>query len=239
MENQNKLIGILNKQLEALRKIRNESGCMGYQPFSDNQELHQARQKLNRWEVRTSQVIKKYTNAEEEDRFARCANNIDLSTQIQQYDSYLQELINEIKNNPEFFDESQSDDFIINMLNNMHEEVVKIVKDKIQYGDYKNIILDTCISLENYIKKKVNNPKMDISGAKLMEHIFSKDKFIIKLSDEVEERKGFMFLFSGVIKAIRNRCSHNLYSIDLQEALEILAFVSFLFRTVDKGRVKR
>ena len=195
-----------------MRKIRDESGYIEYDPFSNNSGLYSAQQKLSRWEVKTSQVIKKYIDAEEEKRFARCANNMDLSIQIQQFDSYLQALINVIKDDPEFFDEFQSDDFTINILNNMHEEVVKIAKDKIQNGDYKNIILDTCISLENYIKKKINNPKMEISGAKLMEHIFSKDKFIIKLSDTEEERKGFMFLFSGVIKAIRNQCSHKLYS---------------------------
>ena len=239
MRNRNKLIEILNRQLEALREIQNKSGYIDYHPFSNNQGLHQETQKLNRWEIRTSQVIKKYINAEEKNRFESCANNMDLGIQIQQYDSYLQELINDIKNNSEFFDESQSDDLIIDVLNNMHEEVVKISKDKIQYGDYKNIILDTCISLENHIKKKINNPNLDISGAKLMEHIFSKDKFIIELSDKKEERKGFMFLFSGVIKAIRNQFSHKLYSINLQEAVEILGFLSFLFRTVDKGKVKK
>ena len=240
MENQNKLIGMLNKQIEALRKIREESGYIEYQPFSDNQGLHQATQKLNRWEVRTSQVIKKYIDAEEEKRFARCANNMDLSIQIQQYDSYLQALINEIKHNPGFFDEFQSDDFIIDILNNMHEEVVKIAKDKIQNKDYRNIISDVCISLEKYIQKKKNNPKvLNIGGAKLMEYVFSKDKFLIELSGEAEEQQGFMFLFSGTIKAIRNKYTHNLYSIDSKEALEILGFLSFLFRIVDKGRVKR
>ena len=240
MENQNKLIEMLNRQLEALRKIQDESGYIEYDPLSNNSGLYSAQQKLSRWEVKTSQVIKKYIDAEEEKRFARCANNMDLSIQIQQFDSYLQALINEIKDDPEFFDEFQSDDFTINILNNMHGEVVKIAKDKIQNGDYKNIILDTCISLEGYIKKKTNNTNIaDIAGAKLMEHVFSENNPIIHISKKAEEQKGFMFLFSGAMKAIRNQCAHKLYSVDLQEALEILGFLSFLFRVVDKGSLKK
>ena len=241
MKNPNKIIEILNNQLEALRKIRDESGYIEYDPLSDNQGLHQATQKLNRWEIRTSQVIKKYIDVEEENRFRRCANSMDLSVQIKQLDSYLQALINDIKDNPDFLNEYQSDDFIIDMLSNMHKEVTKIAKDRIQdEKGYRGIISDVCTALESYTKEKVNDHEIqNIGGAKLMEHVFSKDKAIIKLSDKQEEQKGFMFLFSGAIKAVRNKCTHELYSIDLHEVLDILGFLSFLFRTVDKGKVKK
>ena len=154
MNNQNELIEILNKQLEALRKIRDESGYVGYQSLLVNQKHYQVKQKLDRWEIRTSQIIKKHIDVEEEERFANCVNNMDLSIQIQQYDSYLQELINEIKQSPEFFDEFQSDKSTLSQL-----EIKKIwgedyVNKKLVFLSHKAEYKKEMSDIKNNLKKE-------------------------------------------------------------------------------------
>ena len=197
------------------------------------------------WLEDTSQIIKMRFSPEKEKQFHNhCIKGMRLKDQMSNCVEYLKILIDKIKDYPEYPIDTnkkfQNENVITKTLNNMHKEVVKITKDQMKHKNYRNIISDVCIALESYIRKKINSPDiMDIGGAKLMEHVFSKDKPIIKLSDKAEEQKGFMFLFSGAIKAIRNQCSHKIYSISLQEALEALSFLSLLFRTVDKGKVKK
>ena len=246
MRNQNELIKLLNKQLQELINLKSELGYVSDFGF-DTIELvgHEkkkslGKQKLLRWIDNTFKIIKKNIGSVEGKRLKDCLKSGTLKNQVIDCCSYLEILIEEVKQNSESFEGTQTDDFITNILSNMHAEVVKIARDRIQSKDYKNIILDISISLENYTKKKTtSNNTMHMSGVKLMEYVFSKNNPIIQISKKAEEQQGFMFLFSGAIKAIRNQCAHKLYNIDLQEALEILNFLSFLFRVVDKGSSKK
>ena len=189
MNNQNELIKILNKQLEALRKIRDESGYTGHRPFSNNQGHHQARQKLDRWEVRTSQMIKKHIGAEEEERFAHCVNNMDLSVQIQQYDSYLQVLINEIKQNPEFFDEFQSDK------SNLSQSEMK----KIWGENYVNKKL-VFLSHKAEYKEEVSKIKDDLKKENINCFIAHQDiKPSLEWQKEIIKALDTMHIFIGIV----------------------------------------
>ena len=248
MENQN-LIESLNNQLTKLENIMRESGYdsdldVGVVFLEVDDKKSIGKQKFFRWVDDTFKIIETNISLAEGKKLQECLKNMRMAIKMRNCYSYLKVLISDIENNAEKYisisTKCQSDDFILTPLNNMHKEVLKVAKDRIQHKEgYRGIISDVCIALEDYIKKKINNPNIqDIGGAKLMEHVFSKDKPIIRLSDKAEEQKGFMFLFSGAIKAIRNKCTHKLYKLDLQEVLEILGFLSFLFRTADKGKVK-
>ena len=248
MKNQNDLIQTLNTQLQKLKKIRSESGYDSFiEPidFSGHNEAV-VKQAFFNWLDDTSQIIKMRFSPEKEKLFHnRCIKSMKLKDQMSNCIEYLKALIDKIENNPEYPTETtkkfQNENIIIKTLNNMHVEVIKIAKDRIQHKEgYRGIISDVCTALESYIKQKVSNSKIqNIGGAKLMEHVFSKNEPIIIVSDKQEEQKGFMFLFSGVVKAVRNKCTHKLYKLELQEVLEILGFFSFLFKVVDKGKVKK
>ncbi len=65
---------------------------------------------------------------------------------------------------------------------------------------------------------------------------FSKHNAVLKLSEEPEEQEGFMHLYLGAIKALRNKYSHD---VDAKpeseaEAAEWLYFASALFRLLDR-----
>ena len=229
MDSQNTLIEILNAQLKKLEQIMSES------TYSTTSMINE---KFFRWHDNTSEIIKRHINVQEAERFRKCQMFIKIKDRISNCDSYLKVLIDDIKDNPDRYanisEKSQNDNFV----NSMHKKIVQVASIKIQNKDYRGAILDSCTALDNYVKEKINiNKIMDMSGVKLMECVFSKDKPIIKLSDKPEEQKGFMFLFSGVMKAVRNPSTHKLHQLDsLSETLEILGFLSFLFRLVDKGK---
>lgn len=240
------VIELLKNQLSNLEDLRTSSDFDSDLPSDilcpldilppHNSLRAETTQKFLRLSNNTSEIIKKRISQKEEQNFiSSCLNNADLETKISHSIEYLKALISNIEKNPEHFKESQSDAYIMSMLNNMHKEVTKIAKDKMENKDYRGAVLDVCIALEGYVKKK--SKKYDI-GAKLMEKVFSADSPVIKISNKPEEQRGHMFLFSGAMKAIRNRYSHDINQVNpLQETLEILGFLSFLFRTVDENSV--
>lgn len=79
------------------------------------------------------------------------------------------------------------------------------------------------------------------TGLKLMMHVFDEQKPILRLNklsslSEVDEQKGFRFLFSGAIMAIRNPRGHEVnLTDDPDTCLDHLAFVSLLLRRLEES----
>jgi uncharacterized protein (TIGR02391 family) len=123
-------------------------------------------------------------------------------------------------------------------LKKLHPKVVKIAKPLFKDKHYRSAILDTYIGLVNAVKVKASIT--DFDGVDLMHRAFSKDKPVLKLSDDGNEQKGYMFLFSGAVAAIRNEKAHKLiYPNDPQYVLEMLSLASYLFRLLDKAEVQK
>ena len=110
MKNQNELLKILNIQLQELVNIT----CVSSHslPFA-NINTPTIREKFSRWCERTAQIVEKYLGSKEIENFDQCLMNIDLETQISQCNSYLKVLIDEIKNYPESFEETQNNEPIL------------------------------------------------------------------------------------------------------------------------------
>ena len=61
---------------------------------------------------------------------------------------------------------------------------------------------------------------------------------IIKISDDVDEQLGFMWMFSGAVMGIRNPKAHTLIpQTNPQKTLEWLSFASVLLRALDDAEV--
>jgi uncharacterized protein (TIGR02391 family) len=118
-------------------------------------------------------------------------------------------------------------------LKRLHPEVIRIAGQYVADGHLRPAIVDTFIGLEDYVRKAAPS---SATGTNLMQTVFSQAKPLIRLSPHDEEQVGFMMLFTGAVKAIRNQYAHNLVDPKTHdEALEWLAFASALFRLVDSA----
>ncbi len=256
-----RLADMLKKQLAELNNMRPEENhflSLGNQElWGDHDGMSALEQKFYRWRYGASVIIEKHISPEEKKNFKEsCPQKKQLKKEMSDCAAYLEELIEKIQKEPGFLKgvhenkETNIPSGYCNekaIISGMHKEVAKIAKDRIKTREYKGIILDVCISLNKYIQKKADIAGLD--GATLMETALSPDNPKIILSDEKagekkfkEEQKGFMFLFSGAMKTIRNKAGHHhkLYKVEsLQDALEVLGFFSFLFKIIDSQKDKQ
>ena len=113
----------------------------------------------------------------------------------------------------------------------LHPEVLRLSAKLFVEGNYRQAILDAFIGLDDYVKTKSGEPE---TGASLMQKVFSPNSPRFTLSGNAEEQKGFMFLYTGAIKAIRNDYGHRItHPTNAETAFELLAFASLLFRQLD------
>jgi uncharacterized protein (TIGR02391 family) len=115
----------------------------------------------------------------------------------------------------------------------LHPSVKQAVQSRFSNGHYNDAISRTCIALNKAVQTKSG---LSIDNTRLMQKAFSADDPIINVSIDKDERLGVMWLFSGMAMALRNpRAHHTLPEPSPQEALEILGFLSMLWRTLDKA----
>jgi uncharacterized protein (TIGR02391 family) len=129
-----------------------------------------------------------------------------------------------------------------NMINkaihNLHPSVQKVAGRLFSDRHYRQAILDAYILLVDKVKEK--SGQRDLDGVPLMQKVFSPKKPVIKVSDDPDEKQGFMWLFSGAVMAIRNPKAHRLIEQkDPHRALEWLSFASVLLRVLDDAKVDK
>jgi len=118
----------------------------------------------------------------------------------------------------------------------LHSRVREVSESLVLDGHYRQAITDTFIALDDYVKQACG---LSENGTPLMQKAFSANDPVLILSADKEEQMGFMMLFAGAIKAIRNQYAHSLVNPQSKEAtLEWLGFASALFRLVDQAKKK-
>lgn len=123
------------------------------------------------------------------------------------------------------------------IIKSLHPEVIKTASALITDGHYRQAVLDTFINLVN--KVKAISGLTDLDNTPLMQRAFSASNPVIKLSNDLDEQRGYMWLFSGAVMSIRNPKAHNLDHIDtFDQTIEWLYFASTLFRLLDKREIK-
>ncbi|TGE09721.1 TIGR02391 family protein [Hymenobacter fodinae] len=147
-------------------------------------------------------------------------------------------LINKLTDLIDHQEELQRNDVqtLSNIIPLLHTSVQSAVGNLYSNGHYRQAILDTYIHLVDYVKRKSN--RSDLDGSQLMDNVFSPRNPVLKLSEDENERQGYMLLFKGAVMAIRNPKAHSLIEQnDPQKTLEWLSFASVLFRKVDEAEL--
>lgn len=119
---------------------------------------------------------------------------------------------------------------------NIHPAIAAVSQKLFDDGHYSQATFEAY----KYIDKEVQKlSAVTESGYKLMMQVFSEKSPMIKLTimsngSEVDEQKGYKFIFSGAVMAIRNPRGHEYsYSETPDECLDHLSLASLLQRKLD------
>lgn len=119
----------------------------------------------------------------------------------------------------------------------IHSKVLGAVSKLFEDGHYSKAVEDACKALDDLVKTR--SGKHDLGGAELMQYVFSDKNPVLqfnKLETESDrnEQQGMMFLYSGAMLALRNPISREFIENDPEKALEYIAFISLLAKSLDK-----
>jgi uncharacterized protein (TIGR02391 family) len=120
----------------------------------------------------------------------------------------------------------------------VHPEIARAVTRLFTDGHYANAVEDACKVLDGLVQ--IRSGKNDISGTELMQNVFSTKSPILKFNDlqtesDKSEQQGMMFLYAGAMLAFRNPRAHQIIEDDPEKALEYIAFLSLLAKSLNKA----
>lgn len=120
---------------------------------------------------------------------------------------------------------------------NLHPAVANAAVQKYKDGHYADAIETACKVLNNLVQ--IASGLLDLDGDDLMRQAFSANKPVLRFNDltdktDISEQRGMMELYAGAIGAFRNPRAHKLVNDDPGFALEVIAFISFLAKALDK-----
>lgn len=123
-------------------------------------------------------------------------------------------------------------------IRNIHPSIPEHVKKLFDNGHYSQATFEAFKFLD---KEVARLSKIKETGYKLMMEAFQDSSPAIKLSDlntrsGKDEQKGYQFIFSGSVMAVRNPRGHE-YKIrdSIDECLDHLSLVSLLLRRIEKA----
>lgn len=152
-----------------------------------------------------------------------------LNTDLKSLDAVYNEISLETKETSEY------DSLITNKL--LREKTEKLFK----HGHHARAVEEAYKLLDNLVKNRADLAEDEITGAKLMQHVFSANNPLLKLNagisaSEKDEQVGYMMIFSGCMTGIRNPRAHETDWEDTeQRALQLLIFANHLIERVLKA----
>lgn len=123
---------------------------------------------------------------------------------------------------------------------NAHRLVFQYCKEELLSNNYFHAVFESMKGLEKRIRELSGSDKR---GQNLIEHVFSKNPFLIincfRSKSEQDEQEGFRNILCGLIGMFRNPEAHELkteWPISEQDALEIFGMVSYCHRRLDSAQ---
>lgn len=121
-----------------------------------------------------------------------------------------------------------------------HPEVFKHSRTLVLQGHYFHAVFEATKAYNNAVKEKSQSSK---DGQPLMLEVWGADKGVLKVTPcrsdtDRNVQDGIKFLSAGLMQAIRNPHAHETaldWPISKEDAMDILSFISFLWRQLDKA----
>lgn len=131
-------------------------------------------------------------------------------------------------------------DYALFLSRGFHPEVIKHSRKLFLQDNYFHAVFEACKAYNLLVKQKSLSAK---DGAPLMLEVWGWEKGVLKITPctsqtDRDVQDGIKFLSAGLMDAIRNPTAHEpalLWPIGQQDCLDILSFMSFLFRQLDKA----
>lgn len=123
---------------------------------------------------------------------------------------------------------------------NFHSQVVKHARSLFVQGNHFHAVFEACKAYNVEVRAKAKSLK---DGQALMLEVWGSEKGVLKVTQCLTEtdrnvQDGIKFLSAGLMQAMRNPTAHEPaldWPIAREDCLDILSFVSFLFRQLDKA----
>ena len=123
----------------------------------------------------------------------------------------------------------------------VHPDVLRYCKEELVVDNYFHAVFETTKSVAEKIRSKTG---LTTDGAALVDEAFSFKSVphlalnTLQTESEKSEQKGFMNLLKGLFGTFRNTTAHApkiMWSIEEEDALDILSLVSLVHRRLDKA----
>lgn len=120
---------------------------------------------------------------------------------------------------------------------NIHPEIQQVSKDLFDDGHFPQATFAAFKCIE---KKVQETSTLSSTGWDLMMKAFNKKSPKIKLNNldlmsDKDEQEGYMFIFGGAMRGIRNPRGHGDISDTPDQCLDYLSFASLLLRRIDRS----
>ncbi len=121
----------------------------------------------------------------------------------------------------------------------LRRKTEKLFKD----GHHARAVEEAFKLLDNLVKKKAELQNTDLTGAQLMQKVFSPNKPKLRLnggvtSSEQNEQSGYMQIFAGCMTGIRNPRAHDSDWEDTEErALQLLILANHLIERAQMAEI--
>ncbi|RBP79100.1 TIGR02391 family protein [Marinomonas rhizomae] len=126
------------------------------------------------------------------------------------------------------------------MSHSFHAEIVLHSKKLFIQGHYFHAVFEACKVYNKKVQEKAQSEK---DGQNLMLDVWGADNGVLKITPCQTEtdrntQNGIKFLSAGLMQAIRNPTAHEPaidWPVNKQDCLDLLGFLSYLFRQLDKS----
>jgi uncharacterized protein (TIGR02391 family) len=125
-------------------------------------------------------------------------------------------------------------------LPDLHPKILSVSQKLFLNGHYSQSIFEAAKLIETEIKKRSKIKKI---GEVLANEVFNENHPILKLNnlktpEEIDEQRGFRYLYAGTFAGIKNPRSHGFDNLnDRKLTVEYLTFLSLLMRKLEKSKV--
>jgi uncharacterized protein (TIGR02391 family) len=121
-----------------------------------------------------------------------------------------------------------------------HPQVVQHSRELFLQKNYFHAVFEACKVYNKLVKQKSRSSK---DGHGLMLEVWGCDKGVLKITPcqtqtDRNVQDGIKFLSAGMMQAVRNPTAHEPaleWPLDKQDCLDLLSFISFLFRKLDQA----